>query len=100
MDWNSWLFATLEPLGDARIPALARAYFAHERLVQREPPLRTYREVIVTALLRAADERGIRLSDAEARAGPEAWRALRRVAEVEERLAARPLTGRPPAGAE
>src|SRR5205814_5245051 len=93
MDWNSWLVATLEPLGDARIPALARAYFAHERLVQREPALRPYREVIVTALLRAADERGIRLSDAEARAVPEAWGAMRRFDDVESMLAELRLRG-------
>ena len=92
MDWNSWLVATLEPLGGA-IPPLARAYFAHERLVQREPPLRTYREVIVTALLRAADERGIRLSDAEARAVPEAWGAMRRFDDVESMLAELRLRG-------
>ena len=41
---------------------IMRGYHAHERVVEREYPQRSYKDVLVTALVRATAERGVRLT--------------------------------------
>jgi 2-haloacid dehalogenase len=64
-----------------------RAYHAQERLVESERQHRAYKDVLATALVRAASECGIALSPSDARALPAAWASLRPFDDVEWMLA-------------
>ena len=67
VDWQAWFAEVLGPLGAQTAGDVIRAYHAHERLVEREYPQRSYKDVLVTALVRATAEQGVRLSPQEAR---------------------------------
>ena len=87
VDWQGAFAATLAPLAGDRVSDIVRAYHACERIVEREKPHRLYRDVLVTALTRAAAQRGVRLSEPEARALPQSWASMRLFDDVEEMLA-------------
>ena len=53
VDWQAWFTEVLGPLGSPAVGAVVRAYHAQERLVERELPLRSYKDVLATALVRA-----------------------------------------------
>ena len=67
VDWQAWFAELLGPLGEQTAGNVIRAYHAHERLVERDYPPRSYKDVLVTALVRATAEQGVRLSTQDAR---------------------------------
>jgi 2-haloacid dehalogenase len=87
VDWQAGFSRALRPIVGDRTEEVLRAYDAHERLVERETRHRSYKEVVVTALVRAASECGIPLSVQAARQLPASWAALRPFADVESMLA-------------
>ena len=93
VDWQAWFVAALAPFAGARVLALHRAYLAHERLAEHEQPLRPYKDVVVTALTRAAGELGIPLSSSDAGALPRAWASMRLFDDVEAMLTELRLKG-------
>lgn len=87
VDWRAWFTEVLGPLG-GQARAVAHAYHAHEREVERDSPLQSYKEVLVTALTRAADQHGVRLTQQDARSllmG--GWTRMRLFDDVEPMLA-------------
>ena len=88
VDWHAWFAEVLGPLGSHTSTDVIRAYHAHERLVERDYPHRSYKDVLVTALGRAAADCGIHLSSQDARnilmAG---WASMRLFDDVEVMLA-------------
>ncbi len=88
VDWQAWFTEVLGPLGGPALRSVVRAYHAQERLVEREVPQRSYKNVLVTALIRASAEAGVRLSHQDARAMlVEAWGVMRLFDDVEAMLA-------------
>ena len=62
VDWQAWFTEVLGPLGSETAGDVIRAYHAHERVVERDYPHRSYKDVLATALSRAMAERGVGLS--------------------------------------
>lgn len=87
VDWNTGFDAILRPIAADRTPDLIGAYHRAERLLEAESPHRKYRDVLTTGLRIAADEVGVSLSDAAARALPDTWGSLPVFADVEPMLA-------------
>jgi 2-haloacid dehalogenase len=87
VDWQAGFAAALRPLVGPRAEEVLRNYHAHERIVERETLHRPYKEVLVTALVRAANECGIPLSFSAARQLPAAWASMRPFDDVEPMLA-------------
>jgi 2-haloacid dehalogenase len=87
IDWQAGFAAALTPVAGDRTTALVRAYHGWERAVEAEMPHRSYKDVLTTALVRAAAEVGVPLSAAEARRLPQSWGTLRPFADVEPLLA-------------
>ena len=87
VDWQAWFTEVLGPLG-GQARAVVHAYHAHEREVERDSPLRSYKDVLVTALTRAANERGVRLTQQDARSMlMGGWTRMRLFDDVEPMLA-------------
>jgi 2-haloacid dehalogenase len=87
VDWQAWLTEVLGPLGGPGVESLVRAYHAQERLIERESPQRSYKDVLATALVRATAEAGIRVSHRDARAMlVEGWGAMQLFDDVEAML--------------
>jgi 2-haloacid dehalogenase len=87
VDWHAGFFAVFESLAGARAPAVMSAYHRFERELEREAPHRLYKDVLATALARAAESAGIPLTSAQARRLPDSWSALRVFPDVEPMLA-------------
>ena len=88
VDWQAWFAEVLRPLGAQTAAEVIRGYHSYERVVEREYPQRSYKDVLVTALERAAGECGVRLSPLDARAIlMPAWTSLRPFDDVEAMLA-------------
>ena len=93
VDWQAGFAAALRPIVGDRTRDVLRAYHVHERTVEREQPHRAYKDVLVTALMRAADDCGVPLSRTAARALPDAWPSIRPFGDVEAMLAELRLRG-------
>jgi 2-haloacid dehalogenase len=87
VDWQAWFAELLGPLGAHTAGAVIRAYHAHERVLEREQPQQSYKDVLVTGLARAASDRGVRRSP-DLRTILQAWDAMRLFDDVEPMLAA------------
>jgi 2-haloacid dehalogenase len=87
VDWNTGFDAILRPIAADKTAALIEAYHRVERVLEADSPHRLYRDVLTTGLRAAADEIGVDLSDAQARALPEKWGTLPVFADVEPMLA-------------
>jgi 2-haloacid dehalogenase len=87
IDWQAGFAAALTPVAGDRTTALVRAYHAWERAIEAETPHRAYRDVLTTALARAAVDVGVPLSAADARILPQSWTSMRPFADVEPLLA-------------
>jgi 2-haloacid dehalogenase len=87
VDWQAGLGAILAPFAGDRVSDILREYHACERLVERETPHRTYKSVLITALVRAAAGCGVRLSESDARTLPRSWSRMRPFDDVEAVLA-------------
>ena len=86
VDWNTGFSAILSPLFGTRTADVMRAYHTHERELESERPHRLYKDVLATALLRAATSLGLDLSEDEARRLPQAWASQPLFDDVEEML--------------
>ena len=87
IDWQAGFTGMLSPFAGERAADVVKAYHASEREVERQQPHRSYRDVIVQAVIRAAADRGVRLSDADARTLPRSWGSMRLFDDVEALLA-------------
>ena len=87
VDWQAWFTEVLGPMGNRTADVIA-GYHAHERIVERDHPPRSYKDVLVTALERATFERGLRLSSRDAQTIlMRNWASMRLFADVEMMLA-------------
>lgn len=93
VDWHSGFAALLGDIAGDRVPELLKAYHQYERAVEKERPHRLYRDVLETALRRAAGELAVPISDEQATALPRNWRRLPVFPDVEAELAALRATG-------
>ena len=87
VDWQTGFASILSPLAGDRVLDVVRAYHAAERRVEAEQPHRSYRDVLVTALMRAAKDVGVSISESDARTLPASWGALRPFEDAEAVLA-------------
>ena len=87
IDWQAGFTAALARVAGDKTPALVRAYHVREREVEAEKPHASYKDVLATALVRAAADVGVRLSAADARILRQSWGGLRPFADVEPLLA-------------
>ena len=87
IDWQAGLTAMLAPIVGDQAPDVLRRYHVHERNVERERPYKSYKDVLATAMARAARERGVPLSSADARGLSQSWSSMRPFADVEAMLA-------------
>ena len=87
VDWQAGFASALRPFAGDRTAELLRAYHAHEAVLERLTPHRSYKDVLVTALLRAARDCEVPISIEAARALPDAWASLPVFDDVEPMLA-------------
>ena len=59
VDWQAGFAGAVRPIVGDRTDDVLRAYCAHEAIVERLKPHRSYKEVLVTALARASQECGV-----------------------------------------
>jgi 2-haloacid dehalogenase len=88
VDWHSGFAAMLSDISGSRMPELLKAYHQYEREVEKERPHRLYRQVLETALRRAAGDLGIPITDAQATALPRHWGRMPVFPDIEPELAA------------
>jgi 2-haloacid dehalogenase len=87
VDWQAGFADAIRPFAGDRTEDVLRAYHAHEAVVEREKPHRSYKEVLVKALALAARESDLSLSADDVRALPEAWSSMPIFDDVEPMLA-------------
>jgi 2-haloacid dehalogenase len=87
VDWHTGFTAILRDLAGDRLAELLAAYHRHERAAESERPHRMYKDVLATAVRRAADEIGLTVSDEQTTALPRRWGSLPVFADVEPALA-------------
>jgi 2-haloacid dehalogenase len=87
VDWTAGFDGILRSIAGDRTPGLIEAYHRAERALEAESPHRKYRDVLTAGLRAAADEAGVSLSEAQARALPDHWSTLPVFADVEPMLA-------------
>jgi 2-haloacid dehalogenase len=88
VDWQAWFDEVLNPVVGRAAADVIRAYHVHERIVERDYPHRSYKDVLVTALVRATADHGVPLSAHEARTMlMRAWSSMRLFDDVEAMLA-------------
>jgi 2-haloacid dehalogenase len=87
VDWRAGFASAIRPLAGGRTDDVLRAYYAHESVIERLKPHRSYKEILVIALARAARECGLSLSTEAVRALPEAWSSMPLFDDVEPMLA-------------
>jgi 2-haloacid dehalogenase len=87
VDWHTGFTAILRAFADERVAELLTAYHRHERAIESERPHRLYKDVLATAIKRAADEIGLSVTDEQATSLPRDWGSLPVFADVEPALA-------------
>jgi 2-haloacid dehalogenase len=87
VDWHTGFAAALRPIAGDRVAELLAAYHRHEPVVERERPHRLYREVLETAVRRAATDLGLPLTADQSAALTNAWATLPVFPDVEPVLA-------------
>jgi 2-haloacid dehalogenase len=87
VDWHTGFAAVLRAIAGDRLPELLAAYHRHEREAEAERPHRLYRDVLATALRRAARQIALPLTDEQATALPRNWNAQPVFPDVESALA-------------
>lgn len=88
VDWQAGLGDVLAPLAGGRASEVVAAFAGCQLALEKQGPVRSHKQVLRAALLCAAGERGVRLTDADARTLTRSWSALRPFADVETMLAA------------
>jgi 2-haloacid dehalogenase len=86
VDWNGGFAGILQPLFGARTAEVVKAYHEFERKLETEKPHRLYKNVLAEGLTLAAAKVGIKISENEVRALPQAWATMPVFADVEEML--------------
>ena len=87
VDWQAGFAGLISPIAGPRTPDILDAYHVSERIVERDTPHRSYKDVLATSLSRAAATRGLRLSDRDARTIERSWGSLPIFDDVEPMLA-------------
>src|SRR5688572_26651164 len=87
VDWHTGFWTILGPTAGARTAALLEAYHEFERVIQASRTHRPYKDVLIEALLRAAEKCGINVSETQARLLPQSWRTLPLFLDTEPMLA-------------
>jgi 2-haloacid dehalogenase len=87
VDWHTGFTTILREFAGDRVTELLAAYHRHERAAENERPHRLYKDVLATAVRRAADEIGLAVTDEQASALPRRWGSLPVFADVEPALA-------------
>jgi 2-haloacid dehalogenase len=87
IDWQAGFTEMLSRFAGERAGDLVQAYHASERQVERQQPHRSYKDVLVRAVVQAACDRGLQLSDADAETLPRSWGRMRLFDDVESLLA-------------
>src|SRR4026207_2600081 len=77
VDWQAGLAGAVRPIFGDRTDDVLRTYYAHEAIVERLKPHRSYKEVLVTALARAAQECGVATPSTETARPPAGAAAAR-----------------------
>jgi 2-haloacid dehalogenase len=93
VDWHTGFARVVQPIAGERTAELLSAYHRAERRLERDVPHRRYRNVLVDALLAAAAETGVAMSEAESARLPETWGSQPVFPDVEPMLAALRQTG-------
>ena len=88
VDWSSGLGDLLAPIAGEQASEVAAAFAGWQLELEKQGPVGSHKQVLKSALLCAAGERGVRLTDADARTLTRSWSALRPFADVEAMLAA------------
>jgi len=88
VDWSSGLGDLLAPIAGEQASEVAAAFSGWQLALEKQGPVGSHKQVLKSALLCAAGERGVRLTDADARTLTRSWSALRPFADVEAMLAA------------
>jgi 2-haloacid dehalogenase len=87
VDWRSGFSAILRPLVGDKTPDVTSVYDRFERALEAETPHRLYKDVLTIGLLRAAEDAGVPLSEAQARRLPQQWGTMPVFEDVEPMLA-------------
>src|SRR5207249_3590638 len=87
IDWNAGFASILRPLAGDGTAAVLTAYHRAERAVEASTPYRSYKDVLVESLRRAARNTGLPVSDEQLRILPASWERLALFNDVEPMLA-------------
>jgi 2-haloacid dehalogenase len=87
VDWQAGFANAIRPFAGERTDEVLGAYYGHEAVVERLTPHRSYKEVLVMALARAAQECGMSMSVESARSLAQAWASMPVFDDVEPMLA-------------
>lgn len=87
VDWHAGFAAALRPIAGGRVADLLAAYHRHEPAIEADRPHRLYKDVLQTAVRRAAADLGLAVTDEQAVALPATWDRLPVFADVEPALA-------------
>jgi 2-haloacid dehalogenase len=87
VDWHTGFAEALRPIAGDRVNELLEAYHHHEPILETDRPHRLYKDVLVKAVRRAAEDIGLSVSDEQAAALPRAWDSLPIFSDVEPALA-------------
>jgi 2-haloacid dehalogenase len=87
VDWHTGFTPILREFAGDRVTELLSAYHRQERAAESERPHRLYKDVLATAVRRAANEIGLSLTDEQAMSLPRRWGSLPVFADVEPALA-------------
>ena len=86
VDWHGGFAAILSSIAGERVGDLLTAYHRHEKAVEGERPHRLYKDVLATAVRRAAQEMELSITDEQATVLPRNWGSLRVFPDVEPAL--------------
>ena len=87
INWQAGLSAIVAGVAGDRATDVASVYDVHASEAEHEQPQRAYKDVYVTALLRAAADAHVPLSEADARFSLSSWGVLRPFDDAESLLA-------------
>src|SRR5262245_54625346 len=87
VDWHTGFASILREFAGERVADLLAAYHRHERAAESERPHRLSKDVLATAVKRAADEIGLPVTEEQTSVLPQRWGALSVFPDVEPALA-------------
>src|ERR1044072_4195668 len=79
VDWQGGLGHLVAPIAGARASEVVEAFAGCQLALEKQGSIRSHKQVLKAALLCAAGERGVRLTDADGPALTDSWGALRAV---------------------